>query len=448
MSGDSLQAARVLMGDSLGFHIIFVLFGLTLPILVSWFEWMGIVKKDKKLIAIAHFWSKIMALLVIAGVISGTIIALQMSLVWPGILKFGGEVIGLPFMFETYAFLIEAVFLALYMTTWNSKRVSQRLHAVFGLFIILGSTMSAYAITSVNGWMNLPTGFDIISGKFENIDVLQAMFSTTALVEFFHSMPGYYFAASLTIAGLYAFKILRSKYRDRNSAKHTYDWFIIQKLMLFAAFMFVLSGITADITGKYLAKHEPEKLAAIELNYETQSNAPLIVGGVAGPNDTILGPHFKIPGALSLLAGNSTDTVVQGLNETPEDERPPLYIHTLFDIKMTFINILMVVVVGYFVLRRWRKQWLQRPPVLIAIGVAGYLALAIVELGWMLTEIGRQPWAVRGYLRTAEALTKTNDITSFGYLFPLSYVLLFAVTVLGIRKIVRDEAAKNRRAVR
>lgn len=101
MTGESLHAARVLMGDSLGFHIIFVLFGLTLPILVSWFEWMGIIRKDPKLIAIAYFWSKIMSLLVIAGVISGTIIALQMSLVWPGILQFGGEVIGLPFMFET-----------------------------------------------------------------------------------------------------------------------------------------------------------------------------------------------------------------------------------------------------------------------------------------------------------------------------------------------------------
>ncbi len=445
MFADSLQASRVLMGDSLGFHIIFVLFGLTLPILVSWFEWTGIIKKDQKLVDIAYFWSKIMALLVITGVISGTIIALQMSLVWPGILKFGGEVIGLPFMFETYAFLIEAVFLALYMTTWHKKSVSPKLHAIFGLFIILGSTLSAYAITSVNGWMNLPVGFDIISGKFENIDVLQAMFSTTSLVEFFHSMPGYYFSASLTIAGLYAFKILKSKAKDRNSSKHSYDWLIIQRLMIFAAVMFVFSAITADITGKYLAKHEPEKLAAIELNYETQSNAPLIVGGVAGPDNTIVGPHFKIPGALSLLAGNSTDTVVQGLNETAPDKRPPLYIHTFFDIKMTFINILTVVVIGYFVLKKWRPNWLKRPAVLLPLGLSGYLALAVVELGWMLTEIGRQPWAVRGYVTTAEAVTKTHDISSFGYLFPLSYLLLFIATILGIRKIIQSHAAATSR---
>lgn len=433
---DSLQASRVLMGDSLGFHIIFVLFGLTLPILVSWFEWMGIRRKDQKLIDIAHFWSKIMALLVIAGVISGTIIALQMSLVWPGILKFGGEVIGLPFMFETYAFLIEAVFLALYMSTWNRKGVSQRMHAIFGLFIILGSTLSAFAITSINGWMNLPTGFDIVDGKFENIDVLKAMFSTTSLVEFFHSMVGYYLAATLVIIGLYAAKILKSKYRDRDSSKHKYDWLIIQKLMIFAVVAFVFSGITADITGKYLAKHEPEKLAAVELNYQTGSNVPLIVGGVAGPDNTIVGPHFKIPNALSILAGNSPSTVVKGLDEFDQDKLPPLYIHTFFDIKMTLINVLMVIIPGYFVLKKWRPDWLKRSWVLFTIFLTSYFGIIIVELGWMITEIGRQPWAVRGYLTTEEALTKTHDISTFGYLFPISYVLLFAVTIIGIKRIV------------
>ncbi len=118
----STEAARVLMGDSLGFHIIFVLFGLTLPLLVSWFELRGIVTKDRRYRVTARFWSKIMGLLVVTGVISGNNVALQMSLVWPGILKFGGEVIGLPFMFETYAFLVEATFLALYLTTWDKVK--------------------------------------------------------------------------------------------------------------------------------------------------------------------------------------------------------------------------------------------------------------------------------------------------------------------------------------
>lgn len=440
---DSLTAARVLMGDSLGFHIIFVLFGLTLPILVSWFEWMGIRRKDEKLTAVAKFWSKIMAMLVITGVISGTIIALQMSLVWPGILKFGGEVIGLPFMFETYAFLVEAVFLALYMFTWNRKSVSPYLHWFFGLMVIIGSTASAYAITSINGWMNLPTGFDIIDGKFENIDVLSAMFSLPALVTFFHSMPGYYVAAGLFITGLYAFRLLRARKRDIDASRYRLDYFIVQRLMVFVAICLVLSAITADITGKYLAQHEPEKLAALELNYETRTNAPLLVGGVSDGKGGVIGPHFEIPGALSLLACNSPSCTVEGLSETPLNKQPPLYIHTLFDIKMTLITILAVVVPLYFILRRWQPKLLANKLLLLGFVCVSWFGLAIVELGWMMTEIGRQPWAVRGYLTTQEAMTKTHDITTFGYLFPLGYLILFIVTVLAVRVMVRAEAAKK-----
>ncbi len=443
MNVESLHAARVFMGDSLGFHIIFVMFGLTLPILVSWFEWMGIRKNDQKVIDIAKFWSKIMTVLVITGVISGTIIALQMSLVWPGILKFGGEVIGLPFMFETYAFLIEAVFLALYMATWNNKKVSKTLHATIGLFVVLGSTLSAYAITSINGWMNSPSGFDYVNGQLVNIDVKQAMFSDTALVEFFHSMPAYYFAVSLVVAGLYAFKILRVKRKDRLAKRFTMDWFIIKRLMLFAAAMFVALIITADITGKYLAKHEPEKLAAMEVVRESQANAPLILGGVATEDGRIIAPHVTVPGALSVLAGNSTSTNVIGLNEFEESKRPPLMIHTFFDIKLTLIAILVAIMAAFFTAYAFRPKWLTHTGLLFSVGISGYLAIIVIELGWMITEIGRQPWAVRGYLTTEEALTKAHDITTFGYLFPFSYLLLFIVTIMAVRKIIKDESKKS-----
>lgn len=435
----SLSAARVLMGDSLGFHIIFVMFGLVLPVLVVWFEYMAIRRRDEKLRNVAKFWSKIMSLLVVTGVLSGTVIALQMSLVWPGILKFGGEVIGLPFMLETYFFLIEAIFLSLYMLTWNSKKVSEWLHWFFGVMVVVGSTGSAYVITSVNGWMNLPTGFDIVNGEFANIDVLAAMFSVSSLVTFFHSMAGYYVAAGLLIVGLYAYRLLRAKKKDLTSPKYKLDYFIVQKLMIFVAISFVFSAITADITGKYLAEHEPEKLAALELNYETRSNAPLLIGGVADGQGGVIGPHFEIPNALSILACNSPGCSVEGLNETPKDLQPPLYIHTFFDIKMTMITILVVVIPLYF-LAKWKRPELLKNKAMLAGFVAiSWFGIAIVELGWMMTEIGRQPWAVRGYVTTQEALTKTNDITTFGYLFPAAYVVLFIVTYLGVRQFVKME---------
>lgn len=432
---ESLPAARILMGDSLGFHIIFVLFGLTLPILVAWFEWMGIRKKEKKYIDIAKFWSKIMALLVVTGVISGTVVALQMSLIWPGVLDFGGKVLGLPFMFETYAFLIEAIFLCLYMVTWN--KVAPVVHWFFGVMTAFGANLSAFMITSVDAWMNNPTGFTMANGKIDTADVGAAMFSQTSIVQFIHSMPAYYFAASTAIAGIYAAKLLRTRYKQRIGAAHTWDWLVIRKLVGFATIMFVVLFITADITGKYLAKHEPTKLAALELQYQTSDNAPLLIGGVAGENETVKGPHFEVPGALSLLAGNSTSTEVKGLNEVPEYERPPLYVHTLFDIKMTLITFLAVAFPAYFILRKWRPSVLQQRWALLVMAISGWFGIVLVELGWMMTEIGRQPWAVHGYVTTSQALT-THDVRFLGMLFPLAYVLLFIVTLLGIRKLVRD----------
>lgn len=443
---EHINASRVLMGDSLAFHIIFVMFSLTLPVLVVWFEWWGLHRRDKKSVETAYFWSKIMSLLVITGVISGTVIALQMSLVWPGILKFGGEVIGLPFMFETYAFLIEAVFLALYMATWHNKKIPRILHIVFGILVIIGSTLSAYAITAINGWMNLPTGFKIVEGKFQDIDVWQALFSKTAIIEFLHSMPAYYLAASTLIASLYAIKLLKAKAKNRLAAKYAFDWVIIQRLLLFAAVSMVALVITADLTGKYLAKNEPVKFAAIEMVNETNNKLPFVFGGVPSSDGEIKGPYFVIPNALSVLVGNTSNTSIKGINEYPVDQRPPSYIRAIFNIKLTLIGVLVAVLVLYVVLRKFKPSLLASSMALITLAVVGFFGVVIVELGWMLTEIGRQPWAVTGYVTTEEAVTKTNNITSFGYIFPAAFILLLLVTILAVRKIVHDNASSSERS--
>ena len=440
MSSQADVAARVLMGDSLGFHIIFVLFGLTLPILVCWFEWLGIRRQDKRYLDTAHLWSKIMALLVVTGVISGTVIALQMSLVWPGILKFGGQVIGLPFMFETYAFLIEAVFLALYITTWRNKKISPYLHLLFGLFVVLGSTMSAYAITSVNAWMNLPTGFTFVHGKLTNIQVFHAMFSETALIEFFHSMPGYYIAACLFIAGIYGIKLLRQRKYERLSARYKFDWVIIHKLLLFTAVSLAFSIATGDMTGKYLAHHEPAKLATLEVVNRTETHAPFVFGGFETANGQLTGPYIKVPDALSIMVGESPTTVIKGIEIIPAGQRPPSYIRVLFNIKLTLITGLLIGLIAYFLLKYSRPKWLASPLPLALIAVGSVVGIIIVELGWMITEIGRQPWAVHGYVTTAQALT-THKVDSFGYIFPTAFLLLFAVTILAVIRIVREHKA-------
>jgi cytochrome d ubiquinol oxidase subunit I len=130
---------------------------------------------------------------------------------------------------------------------------------------------------------------------------------------------------------------------------------------------------------------------------------------------------------------------VQGLAVVEKSKQPPLYIHTFFDIKLTLIAVLMAIMVAFVAVYKFKPKWLAKTWLLASVGVSGVLAIAVIELGWMMTEIGRQPWAVRGYVTTEQALTKTNDITTFGFVFPAAYVVLFAVTVLAVRKIVKDE---------
>jgi len=437
MNQSVVHASRVLMGDSLGFHILILMFSLTLPILVLWFEYLGKKRKDDRLIDLAKLWSKVMTILVIAGVMSGTVVALQFSLVWPGILKFGGKVIGLPFMFETYAFIIEAVFLALYMYTWNNKKVPRNLHMFYGSMIILGGSLSAYSITSVNAWINLPKGFDIIGGKLSNIDVWNAMFSRTSVIEFAHSMLGYYLAAMMALAGIYAFKLKKEKLSDRFNSLNFY---VIKKILLASSIVILLSIVTGSISAKYLAENEPSKLAQIEAVTKTGAHSSYVFGGIINSEGKLVGPRIVVPNLLSILVGESPNAEVKGLDLIPTNQRPPAYVHTIFDSKMTMVGLFSLTIFVYLLASYRKIKFFFTDTYLKIFGIISFLGLVIVELGWMLTEIGRQPWAVRGYVTTEDALTKSNDITSYGYVFPVFFVLLFVVTYLAIKKVTKNKA--------
>lgn len=436
MNSNVVVASRVLMGDSLGFHILILMFGLTLPILCVWFEYLSKKRNENKLLDLSKYWSKIMTILVIAGVMSGTVVALQFSLVWPGILKFGGKVIGLPFIFESYAFIVEAVFLALYMFTWDNKKISRNLHMFFGIMIIVGGTLSAYSITSVNAWMNLPTGFQIVSGKLANIDVWHAMFSNSAIIEFVHSMLGYYLAVTMSMAGIYAYKLKKEKISERFKSV---DFYVIKKMLLVSALIIILSIITGDISAKYLAKYEPTKLAQIEAVTKSGTHQAYIYGGILNSEGKLVGPRIVIPNFLSILVGGSSNTYVKGLDLVPSKLQPPTYIHTLFDSKMTLVGIFSATIFIYLVASIKKIKFLFSNLYLNILFILGFIGLIIVELGWMLTEIGRQPWAVRGYITTDQAITKSNNITSYGYLFPTFFVILFIAVFMAIRRINSKE---------
>ncbi len=424
-------AGRRLIGDTLGFHLFFVLFGVALPLLICGLEAYSIWKKRPAARRTAHEWSKALVVLFVAGAVSGTIVSMQFNLLWPIFTSMAGKVVGLAFALEGFAFLIEALFLTIYMLSW--KRFTPLQHWLCSLPIVAGSIGSAIAITSVNAWMNTPLGFKLDGhGSPIDINTRQAIFNPAFGTEAVHSILAYIFATILVLLAIYAWIAWRHKKGHPGPR--------LQKLMLGLASLAVIFGIAVavagDQAGKFLARSEPAKLAAIEGLQQTQTNAPLLVGGTVSGSQV---QHaIKIPGLLSFLATGHFDGKVTGLADIKPSDRPPVIIHYFFDgmVAIGTIGILM-----YLVLRRWRPKWAHKKAMLKALFVCGFLGIVGAEFGWLVTEFGRQPYAIRGVLRTADAVTQNKTVIGLGETFPLLYVVLLTLTVLALRKVFHPAEA-------
>lgn len=418
-----LMTSRIFMGDTLGFHILFALLGVGLPLLASFFEFLGVYFNDDDYYRMAKRMGYAMAVLFITGAISGTIVSMQINLLWPHFMGFANKIIGLPFVLEGFAFTIEAVFLGVYLFSWD--RLDKWTHWWCSVPLVIGSTGSALLITMVNSFMNAPTGFSIYGDQPVNIHPWQAMFNAAFPYEALHSIPAYYLTATFAIAGIMAFLLHKPSVR-RDAERSRYYKKIMTTLLAVAFFFACVVGIMGDLSGKYIAQNEPIKLAASESIYQTQANAPLRLGGYADDNE--LHYAINIPGLLSWLLYGDTHAVVQGLNSFDPSMWPPLVVHYFLDIMVLIGMFLGAVPLVYFGLYKYKKSLAFSYPVLWFIMIGGGLAFVAVEMGWMLTEIGRQPYIIRGVMTTAQAVTSAQSVPFFASLFPVFYLVLFVTT--------------------
>ena len=422
------------MGDSLGYHIMFALLGVGIPFLISLAELIGLAKKDNDFYLMARRWSFAMGTLFVIGALSGTIISTQLSALWPTFMTLAGKVIGLPFFLEGFAFFVETIFLGIYLFTWD-KFKNKWIHWWCGVPIVLASVTSAFFITTANAWMNNPAGFNYSNGIASNINPIKAMFNPATPTETSHSIFAYYLTAVLSFAGLYAIFLWREK---TNRQKINY----YQKVLIFTLSLgmifAVATALTGDSSGKYLAKYEPLKLAAAEELYKGGDGVALPVGGILSDKDDGFGERLEgaihIPKMLSFLATGNFNGYVKGLSSFDPNLWPPLWIHYMFDF-MVFIGMFLTFVPLIFLLFYWRKKpWAFSKLLLLLIilaGIGGYFA---VEFGWILTEVGRQPFAIRGIMTTNQAFTTNPSVAQWGYIFPSMYIVLFIVTPWILRK--------------
>jgi cytochrome d ubiquinol oxidase subunit I len=430
-------AARTLTGDSLGFHILFAMLGVGIPLMILLAEFIAIKWGSKEWYADARRWTEVLVVLFVAGAASGTIISLQFSTIWGPLMKILEPATGDAFFLEGIAFFVEAIFLAIYIIVWP-KTPSWK-HWLTGIPILLGGTASAFFITSVNAFMNAPQGFTLSHGAAIDVDPLKTMFNPATATETSHSIVAYFVASFALFITWYAWRAWRKK---SSGEAHVRNRLII----LGAACLILLggTGLTGDSSGKYLAKHEPAKLAAAEGLVHTQSNAPLQIGGIL-QSDGSLKDAITVPGALSFLATGKFSGVVQGVDATPKQDRPTGFIHYFFD-AMVGIGTLMPLILVIFLALVWRKKPAAfSRPMLWGLMLLGLLGILAVEFGWLLTEIGRQPYAIKGVIRVADAYTKSDFAVKFGEIFPTLYLLLFAVTgwALLILRRIQDRPSKE-----
>ncbi|MCY9659643.1 cytochrome ubiquinol oxidase subunit I [Paenibacillus chondroitinus] len=413
-ANDPVIYSRALMSLTFVFHIIFATIGVGTPVLIALAEWMGICRNDPHYTLMARRWTRGYVITVAVGVVSGTALGLQINLLWPNFMRIAGQAIGLPMFMEIFAFFFEAIFLGIYMYTWD--RFKPKIHFLFIVPVVIGASCSALFITLVNSFMNAPQGFEIVDGIIGNVQPLKAMFTPASPTKVSHVLVSAYLTSAFIIAGNAAYALLKGK-------RHIYYKKVLN-MTLFAALVFAISTfLIGDLSGKYLAKYQPEKLAAGEWHFETMSHAPLIVGGILTETHEIK-YGWKIPFALSVLAHGNPESEVKGLNDFPADEIPPLWIHYTFD-AMVGIGGYLTSIPLLFILAFWfRKGNPYNKLLLAAIVIGAPLAMFAIEYGWIYAEVGRQPWILRGYMKTQQGATTSEHVGLLFVVFLALYVIL------------------------
>jgi cytochrome d ubiquinol oxidase subunit I len=421
-------APRSQMGFSLGWHIILACLGVGLPALVVFAEWRGMRTGDPTYRLLARRWARALGVLFAVGAVSGTILSFEMGVLWSGLMERYGSVIGLPFTIEGFAFFIEAIFLGIYLYGWD--RLSPRAHLLSGIPILVAGVLSAFFVVTANSWMNSPQGFVEKNGKLISTDPWKAMFNAATWPETTHMLLAAFMVTGFLVASVYAVAMLRG--RDDDYHRHG-----LRIPLAMGAVGAPLQVIVGDWAARYVASDQPTKLAAIEGLYRSGTHAPLSVGGIYTGDS--LKDAIHIPDGLSLLLHLNPNGFVTGLDAVPADLRPPVaLVHLSFD-AMVGIGSGLVLLAAWFGWTAWRKhrlpasRWFLR-----AVAVSGVAAVIAMEAGWIVTEVGRQPWVVYGLLKTSDAVNPASGIGIGLPVIVAVYTVLTVILAAVLRRMTRS----------
>jgi cytochrome d ubiquinol oxidase subunit I len=410
-----LLEARQMQALSFAFHIPLVCFGIAFPAMLLFAEWLYLRTGDELYRTLARRWTRVMVALFAAGAVTGTILSFEMGLLWPGFTGTFGSVFGLGFAIEGFSFFTEAIFIGIYVYGWN--RLSPRAHFWSGIPVAVSGFTGSLMVIAVNGWMNHPTGFKLVDGKAVDVHPLSALFANSY---FWHELTHMYLAGYMVtgflVAGAYAFGKLRGQWGR-------YERTALAIPLAVATLASVAQIFAGDWNGRAVAENQPTKLAAFEGLAHTTKGAPIHILGWYSGGKVEYG--IRIPKLLSLLAFHNIDATVQGLDAVGPADRPPVnVVRVAFQSMVGIGSLLALLSVVYLAIRIRTKRLPESRWFYLALVAAGPLSVVALISGWVVTEVGRQPWVVYHVLRTSQAVTGASGV-------PVGYGTL-AVVYLGL----------------
>jgi cytochrome bd ubiquinol oxidase subunit I len=421
----NLLAARELMAFTLAFHIVLACLGVAFPATILTANWLGLKRGDADAMRLARRWSKAMAVTFATGAVTGTVLSFEFGLLWPRFMARFGDAFGIAFAIEGIFFFTEAIFLAIYLYGW--KRLRPWPHFWSGVPMVVTGVGGAFSVVTANSWMNQPQGFVLdAAGRVVETEPLKIIFNPAWGYEVPHMILAAYMVTGFLIASVYAVGMLRGR-RDR---LHRLGLLIP---LTIAAIATPIQLYVGDSAARSVADDQPAKFAAMECIQKTGGDQTEYLGGICTSEGVKGG--IGIPGLDSFLVGFSTGTVVTGLAAIPADARPPAntLLHLSFD-AMVGLGTALLALGGWLLIAWWRRRDIPRTAwFLRAAAASGAAAVLALWCGWIVTEVGRQPWIVNGYMRTANAVTRADGIW-FAF---AGVVLLYAALGTGAVLVLR-----------
>lgn len=431
MEFDPVFLSRVQFGFVIAFHIIFPTFTIGLASFIAVLEGLWLKTSKEVYRALSALWTKIFAVSFGMGVVSGVVMSYQFGTNWSRFSDGTANILGPMFSYEVItAFFLEATFLGILL--FGRNRVSKPVHFFAAVMVALGTVTSAFWILAANSWMHTPAGYTVENGNFMVADWAAAIFNPSFPYRLSHMVTAAYLTTAFVVISVGALYLLQGRFTREAKTMFSMTFWLVTVLA-------PLQIVLGDLHGLNTLEHQPAKIAAMEGHWETERGAPLILFGLPDMEAETTRYQIAIPKLGSLILTHDFDGEVPGLKEwAPADRSFSPLVFWSFRL-MVGIGLIMLAMAAASVVLRWRGRLYDHPWFLRAALACGPIGFGAVILGWITTEVGRQPWIVYDLMRTADAvspaLTAGNVITSIVAFF-LAYAIIFSAGSIYILRLV------------